>query len=64
MNKNLSMAFWEQFAKFSFGPDVPIKEVEEMIKPYTFLRILMVEPAMGRPITTIRPAVHAMIGIQ
>ena len=64
MNKNLSMAFWEQFAKFYFGPDVPIKEVEEMIKPYTFLRILMVEPAMGRPITTIRPAVHAMIGIQ
>lgn len=64
MNKTLSKAFWAAFVKEYYNNEKTVDEVVQMVTPYAFLRILVVEPLLGGPVTMIRPAVHAMIGIK
>ena len=61
MKKDLSTAFWKAFVKAHFGPDADIEKVEEMLKPYAILRVIVTERFLGRPVLQIRPALHAMI---
>lgn len=58
-----SRAFWRAFVTAYFGPETSVEEVEALVRPYAFLRILVVEHLTGRPIKHIRPAVHDMIGM-
>lgn len=56
-----SKAFWKAFVPAYFGADVPFQEVEDMVRPYAFLRILLSERLIGYPVEHIRPAIHQMI---
>ena len=64
ITKKTSMAFWLSFAKAYFGPDADIEQIQKELKAFALLRILCVEKMMGRPIPPIRPAIHAMIGLE
>ena len=57
----LSKAFWKTFVAAYFGPDIPLEEVAELLKPYAVLRILVVERATGVPFPFIRPELRSMI---
>ena len=63
INKTVSMQFWNAFVKEYFGPDASPDQVKDMVLPYAFLRILVVEKVLGAPFTQIRPAIHKMINI-
>ena len=63
MNKPLAIKFWNAFVKAYFGPDAQTDSIEETVKPYALLRILLAEPMIGHPATHIRPALHRMINI-
>ena len=63
ISKSLSVPFWEVFVKHYFGSDISIKEVEQQALPYAFLRILSLEPLLGRPSLDVRPEIHKMIGL-
>lgn len=56
-------AFWEAFVPEYFGPDVPLEEVEEQVRPYAFLRILVCESVIGEPLMETRQPIRAMIGL-
>lgn len=62
IDKPTSLVFWGEFVKDYFGADAQLDEINDMLKPFAFLRILEVERLMGKPIDIIRPAVHKMIG--
>ena len=64
ITKKTSMAFWLSFAKAYFGPDADIEQIQKELKAFALLRILCVEKMMGRPVPPIRPAIHAMIGLE
>ena len=64
ITKDISTKFWDLFVKAYYGADTNIEEFNRQIRPYTLLRMLCVEKMMGYPISYIRPAVHAMIGIK
>ena len=63
MDKSLAIKFWNAFVKAYFGPDAQIETIEEMVKPYALLRILLTEQMLGHPNPFIRPAIHRMINI-
>jgi uncharacterized protein (TIGR02172 family) len=58
-----SRAFWKAFVPAYFGADASLDEVQAMLQPYAFLRILVTERLTGTPIGRIRPPVHKMIGL-
>lgn len=58
-----SRAFWEAFVPAYFGEGASLDEVQAMLQPYAFLRILVTERLTGTPIGRIRPPVHRMIGL-
>ena len=64
ITKDISTKFWDLFVKAYYGADTNIEDFNRQIRPYTLLRMLCVEKMMGYPISYIRPAVHAMIGIK
>ena len=64
ITKDISTKFWDLFVMAYYGADTNIEEFNRQIRPYTLLRMLCVEKMMGYPISYIRPAVHAMIGIK
>jgi len=61
ISSDTAKAFWKAFVPAYFGPDISIQEVEAMVRPYVFLRILLTERLLGYPIEHIRPAIHQMI---
>ena len=58
-----SKAFWKAFVQAYYGPDVDIQEIEAMVRPYAFLRILITERLIGFKVERIRPAIHQMISV-
>lgn len=58
-----SRAFWKAFVPAYLGADASLDEVQAMLQPYAFLRILVTERLTGTPIGRIRPPVHKMIGL-
>ena len=43
MPKTLAMKFWDHFAPVYFGPGIPLKEIEELVRPYAGLKTLIIE---------------------
>ena len=58
-----SKAFWKAFAAAYFGPGVSLEEVQQMVRPYAFLRILICEAMIGEPLMEVRKPVREMIGL-
>ena len=56
-------AFWEAFVPEYFGPDVPLEEVEEQVRPYALLRTLVCESVIGEPLMETRQPIRAMVGL-
>ena len=61
MPKSLSTKFWQNFAPAYFGADVPLKEIEEMIRPYAGLKTLIIERDMGAPQPVFRDALSSVL---
>lgn len=61
MEKATATAFWNCFVAHYFGPDVPMKEVVELLEPYHYLRGLTVEFVMGRYYQDHRPFIQKIM---
>ena len=61
MTRALAMQFWTYFAPAYFGPDVPLKEVEELIRPYAGLKTLIIERDTKCPMPEFRAALKGII---
>ncbi|MBR4841565.1 MAG: TIGR02172 family protein [Bacteroidaceae bacterium] len=61
MSKHLAMRFWDCFASEYFGSDMPLKEIEEMIRPYAGLKTLIVERDTQRPMPELRAALDIIL---
>ena len=61
MPKTLAIRFWDCFATAYFGKDVPLKEIEELIRPYAGLKTLIVERDTKRPMPEMRAALTSIL---
>lgn len=61
MSKSLSMRFWENFAPAYFGEGIPLKEINEIIRPFAGLKTLIVERDTKRPMPEIREALKTIL---
>ena len=61
MPKTLAIRFWECFASAYFGKDIPLKEVEALIRPYAGLKTLIVERDTKRPMPEMRAALKTIL---
>ena len=63
ISQDISKAFWRAFVAAYFGAGTDLEEVQRMLRPYAFLRILVTERLIGSPLDEIRPKFRAMIGL-
>ena len=61
MPKDLSTVFWEHFAPAYFGPDRPLKDIEEEIRPYAGLKTLIIERDTRCPMPEFRAALTRIL---
>ena len=61
MPKSLAIEFWRHFAPVYFGPDRPLKDIEEEIRPYTGLKTLIIERDTGCPMPVFREALQSVL---
>ena len=61
MPKVLAIRFWECFAPAYFGKDIPLKEIESLIRPYAGLKTLIVERDTKRPMPEFRAALKSIL---
>ena len=61
MPKSLAMKFWDSFAPVYFGKDIPLKEIEEQIRPYAGLKTLIIERDTQRPMPEFRAALSTIL---
>ena len=61
MPKALAIRFWECFATAYFGKDMPLKEIEALIRPYAGLKTLIVERDTKRPMPEMRAALTSIL---
>ena len=61
MPKALAIRFWECFATAYFGKDIPLKEIEALIRPYAGLKTLIVERDTKRPMPEMRAALTSIL---
>ena len=61
MSKALAIRFWECFAAAYFGKDIPLKEMEALIRPYAGLKTLIVERDTKRPMPEMRAALTSIL---
>jgi len=61
MTKPLAMQFWACFAPAYFGADIPLKEIEELIRPYAGLKTLIVERDTKCPMPEFRAALAGIL---
>ena len=61
MPKSLAMKFWDCFAPVYFGEGVPLKEIEEMVRPYAGLKTLIIERDSKRPMPEFREALSTIL---
>ena len=61
MPKSLAIRFWEQFVPAYFGPDMPLKEAVELVRPFAGLKTLIVERDTCRPMPEFRAALTSVL---
>ena len=61
MSKSLAIQFWECFATAYFGKDIPLKEIETLVRPYAGLKTLFVERDTKRPMPEMRAALTSIL---
>ena len=61
MPKALAMRFWDCFAPVYFGKDIPLKEIEELVRPYAGLKTLIVERDTRCPMPEFREALSSIL---
>ncbi|MBQ9548653.1 MAG: phosphotransferase [Bacteroidales bacterium] len=61
MPKALAMQFWDHFAPAYFGPDRPLADIEEEIRPYAGLKTLIVERDSKCPMPEFRAALASIL---
>ena len=61
MSKALAIRFWECFATAYFGKDIPLKEIETLIRPFAGLKTLIVERDTKRPMPEMRAALKTIL---
>ena len=61
MPKSLSMKFWDLFAPRYFGEGIPLKEIEEMVRPYAGLKTLIIERDSKCPMPEFRAALSNIL---
>ena len=61
MPKSLSTRFWECFVPEYFGKDIPLKEVEALIRPFAGLKTLIIERDTGMPMPEFRAALSSIL---
>ncbi len=61
MPKSLAIKFWECFAPVYFGKDIPLKTIEDTIRPYAGLKTLIIERDTKRPMPEFREALRGII---
>lgn len=61
MPKKVSMKFWDSFAPVYFGSGIPMKEIEELVRPFAGLKTLIVERDTKRPMPELREALSSIL---
>jgi uncharacterized protein (TIGR02172 family) len=61
MPKSLSIRFWENFAPAYFGEGIPLKEIDDIIRPFAGLKTLIVERDTKRPMPEFREALKTIL---
>ena len=61
MPKTLAMQFWDHFAPVYFGEDIPLGEIEELVRPYAGLKTLIIERDSGQPMPEFRAALASVL---
>ena len=61
MPKTLAVRFWECFAPVYFGQGIPLKEIEELVRPFAGLKTLIVERDTRRPMPEFRDALSSVL---
>lgn len=61
MPKKLAIQFWECFAPAYFGEDIPLKEIETMIRPFAGLKTLIVERDTKCPMPELRSGLKTIL---
>ena len=61
MSKALALKFWEYFAPAYFGKGIPLKEIEEQIRPYAGLKTLIIERDINQPMPIFRAALASIL---
>ena len=61
MPKSLAIKFWECFAPAYFGEGIPMKEIEERIRPFAGLKTLIVERDTRCPMPEFREALVSIL---
>ena len=61
MSKALALKFWEYFAPAYFGKGIPLKEIEELIRPYAGLKTLIIERDINQPMPIFRAALASIL---
>lgn len=61
MPKSLAMKFWDCFAPVYFGAGIPLKEIEEQVRPYAGLKTLLIERDTRCPMPEFREALKAIL---
>ena len=61
MPKALAIRFWECFVPAYFGEGIPVKEIEEMIRPFAGLKTLIVERDTQCPMPELRAALTSIL---
>ena len=61
MPKSLAMKFWDCFVPVYFGEGVPLKEVEELVRPYAGLKTLIIERDTQCPMPEFRAALSSIL---
>ena len=61
MPKSLAMKFWDNFAPVYFGEGIPLKEIEELVRPYAGLKTLIIERDAKCPMPEFRAALSNIL---
>ncbi|MBO4465800.1 MAG: phosphotransferase [Bacteroidales bacterium] len=61
MPKSVAMKFWDNFAPVYFGEGIPLKEIEDLVRPYAGLKTLIIERDAKRPMPEFRAALSNIL---
>ena len=61
MPKALAMKFWDNFAPVYFGEGIPLREIEERVRPFAGLKTLIIERDTRRPMPEFRAALTTIL---